>query len=91
MAMEDALVLAQCLRDLGDQPARAFETFERLRRPRVDAIFKAARRNSNHKALSPLGAWFRDRLMPHFLQFGARAQAKSYAFRLDWEARVSPA
>lgn len=87
MAMEDALVLAQCLRDLKD-PVVAFTTFERLRRPRVDAIFKAARRNSINKALSPIGAWFRDRLLPRFLPSAAREQSASYAWRVDWEERI---
>jgi len=88
MAMEDALVLAQCLRDV-PEPARAFETFERIRRPRVDAIFKAAHGNSNNKALSAIAAWFRDQLMPRFLPAPGRAQSESYAFRLDWEQRVA--
>lgn len=88
MAMEDALVLAQCVRDLGTDLPRAFQTFEKLRRPRVDAIFKAAQRNSNNKALSPIGAWFRDRLLPHFLKFGAKQQTESYAYKLDWHARA---
>jgi 2-polyprenyl-6-methoxyphenol hydroxylase-like FAD-dependent oxidoreductase len=88
LALEDALVLAQCLRDVGDARA-AFRLFEALRRPRVEAIFRAARRNSNNKAPSPWGAWFRDRLLPLFLRLGARAQSQAYAFRLDWEARVA--
>lgn len=88
LALEDALVLAQCLRDVDDPPA-AFRLFERLRRPRVDAIFRAARRNSSNKALSPVGAWFRDRLLPLFLHLGARAQSQAHAFRLDWESRVA--
>jgi hypothetical protein len=50
--MEDALVLVQCLRDI-DDPARAFTRFEALRRPRLDAIAKAAKRNSNNQALGP--------------------------------------
>ncbi|MFT3708247.1 MAG: FAD-dependent monooxygenase [Archangium sp.] len=88
MAMEDALVLAQCLRDLKD-PAAAFTTFEKLRRPRVDAIFKAAQRQSNNKALSPIGAWFRDRLLSYFLRLGSKAQSESYAFRVNFEERVA--
>lgn len=87
MAMEDALVLTQCLRDLPDPP-RAFARFEALRRPRVDAIFRAAQRNSNNKALGPVAAWFRDRILPRVLPAAGRAQSDSYAHRLHWEDRV---
>jgi 2-polyprenyl-6-methoxyphenol hydroxylase-like FAD-dependent oxidoreductase len=82
------MVLAQCLRD-DDDVARAFVTFERLRRPRVDAIFKAARRNSSGKAPTPMQAWFRDRLLPVFLKLGAKQQDQSYAFHIDWDARTA--
>lgn len=89
LAMEDAMVLAQCLRDVADVPA-AFEQFERLRRPRVDAIARHAARQSNNKAPSRVGEWFRDRLLPYFIRFGARAQTQSYAFHIDWEKVTSP-
>jgi FAD-dependent urate hydroxylase len=86
LAMEDALVLARCLRDV-DDPAAAFAAFERFRRPRVDAIFRHARRNGSGKAVSSrLAGWLRDRLLPVFLRLGAAAQTRSYGYRLDWEA-----
>ncbi len=89
LAMEDAMVLAQCLRDVVDVPA-AFEQFERLRRPRVDAIAKHAARQSNNKAPSRIGEWFRDRLLPYFIRFGAKAQTESYGFRIEWGKEVRP-
>lgn len=84
LAMEDALVLARCLRDIADPPT-AFAAFERFRRPRVEAIFRQARRNGSGKAPGHVSAWFRDRLLPLFLRLGATAQSKSYAYRLTWE------
>lgn len=84
MALEDAMVLAQCLRDDSDVP-RAMKTFERARRPRVDAIFEAARRNSDTKAPSAARAWLRDRMLPMFLKLGAREQDRAYAHRIEWE------
>jgi len=86
LAAEDAMVLARCLRDDLDA-ARAMATYERLRRPRVDAIFAVAQRTSNSKAPSRLGAWFRDRLLPLFLRMGEREQARAYSFRVDWDTR----
>jgi FAD-dependent urate hydroxylase len=85
LAMEDALALARSLRD-HDEPAAAFAAFERLRRPRVDAIFREARRNSSGKAVSGLSAWFRDRLLPLFLKLGAATQTRHYGYRLQWDA-----
>ncbi len=49
LALEDAFVLAKCLRDLRD-PARAFATFEELRRERVEPIVKQSRRTGEQKA-----------------------------------------
>lgn len=84
LAMEDAVVLAQSLRDLGD-PIQAFVRFELRRRPRVDRIFKQAQRTSNTKAMpSPVSEWFRDRLLPMFLRLGASSQTRSYAYRIPW-------
>jgi 2-polyprenyl-6-methoxyphenol hydroxylase-like FAD-dependent oxidoreductase len=53
IAVEDGVVLAQCLRDLPD-PAAAFATFERLRRARVErvvAIGEAGTTRAHHGAL----------------------------------------
>jgi FAD-dependent urate hydroxylase len=87
LAMEDALVLAQCLRDI-DAPAKAFAAFEKARRPRVDAIFRAARRNGSGKAVSgAFSEWLRDRMLPFFLRLGASGQSKMYAYRLEWNGQ----
>ncbi len=87
MAMEDAMVLAQCLRDIDEVPA-AFSAFERIRRPRVDAIAKAAAQQSNNKAPSAMGAWFRDRMLPMFLKLGSKQQRRAYGHRIEWADRV---
>ena len=84
MALEDAMVLAQCIRDI-DDPVRAFTAFERARRNRVEAIVKQSRRIGNTKAVSgPVAEWIRDRVLPFFLRLGARAQERHYAYRLNW-------
>ena len=85
MAIEDAMVLAQCLRD-ADEPERAFAAFERARRGRVEEIVRQSRRNGSGKAVSgPVGEWFRDRMLPFFLRLGARAQHRQYAHRIEWQ------
>lgn len=63
MALEDAVILARCLRDLPEVPA-AFAAFEGLRRERVERIVKVGRRGSNAKAAGPVGRLLRDLLLP---------------------------
>jgi 2-polyprenyl-6-methoxyphenol hydroxylase-like FAD-dependent oxidoreductase len=89
MAMEDAMVLAMSLRDVED-PAEAFRTFERIRRPRVAKVVKQARRNSSGKAAETrFGAWLRDRLLPLFLRLGGAAQERIFDHHIRWSAAVA--
>lgn len=89
LAMEDAMELAMCLRDVED-PARAFEVFEHRRRPRVEAIARIARRNGSGKAVeNRLALWLRDLLLPAFLKLGGSAQDRGYAYRASWDTRVA--
>ena len=87
LALEDAMVLAQCVRDI-DVPEHAFAAFERARRRRVEAIVKQSRRTGSAKAVSgPIGEWIRDRVLPLFLRLGTKAQERHYAYRVNWEQR----
>jgi 2-polyprenyl-6-methoxyphenol hydroxylase-like FAD-dependent oxidoreductase len=84
MAMEDAFLLARCLRDASD-PEVAFAAYESLRRDRVERLVAWANRIGNQKA--PTGAiqlWFRDLLMPLFLRLGQRADAWVHDYRVAW-------
>jgi 2-polyprenyl-6-methoxyphenol hydroxylase-like FAD-dependent oxidoreductase len=84
LALEDAMVLAKCLRDEPTVEA-AFAKLEAIRKPRVEPIVKASRRIGSTKvSTNPVGLWLRDRLMPTFLKFGAKAQAAEYGHRIDW-------
>ena len=89
LALEDAMVLAQCIRDIA-VPERAFAAFERARRRRVETIVRQSRRTGSTKAVSsPVGEWFRDRLLPFFLRLGTTAQERHYAFRVHWTQRYA--
>lgn len=84
LALEDAMALARCLRDI-DEPSRAFAAFEQARRARVEAIVRQSRRTGSTKAVSGrFAGWMRDRLLPLFLRIGARAQERQYAYRMSW-------
>ncbi len=88
MAIEDALVLAKCLRDLPD-PATAFTAFERLRRRRVERVVAFGARSSNNKAPGPVGRVIRDLLAPFFLKLIARqSQDWLFGYHIDWDDRV---
>jgi FAD-dependent urate hydroxylase len=52
MALEDAVILAKCLRDCPNTPS-ALATFEALRRNRVERIVKLGHRSSNSKSRRP--------------------------------------
>jgi FAD-dependent urate hydroxylase len=89
LAMEDAIVLAQCLRDV---PAveDAFVAFERLRKDRVDAIVKASRRIGSQKVpANGLMRGIRDLILPFFLKLGVKQAERAYAYRVRWAEPVA--
>ena len=84
MAIEDAIVLAKCLRDIGGTP-KAFAAFENARRERVERIVAHGKRSGDGKAPGPVGALFRDLMMPIFL----RQMEKKNSLGWMYEYRVS--
>lgn len=89
LAIEDALVIAQCLRDVPDT-ARALAAYDGIRRARVEAIVKQGRRTGSSKVASgPIAEWFRDRMLPLFLKLATKAQGEAYAHRIEWDRRVA--
>lgn len=87
IALEDAVVLGKCLRDIADLE-KAFATFQGLRKARVEQVVRQARRNSNRKIPHPIMGRILDLLLPFFLKAGARAAAQAYSYRVAWDAGV---
>lgn len=88
LAIESAVQLARCLREL---PYRdAFAKYESLRRARVERIIAAGARTSSAKAAGPIARNIRDLLMPIAMKFMAKSGAftKQYDYRIDWAAPV---
>lgn len=89
LSIEDAVVLARCLRDLPGHE-QAFTRFETLRRPRVEQIVKAAARVNNSKAAGPVARRVRDAVLP--LIFKAAANSKQvrrpFEHHIDWETTI---
>ena len=90
MAIEDAIVLAKCLRDC-EAISQAFATYERLRRTRVERVVAYSARVGQSKTAGAVGGWCRDRLMPLALKLFANpnAQAWLYGYHIDWSERVA--
>ena len=90
LAVEDAVVLAKCLRDLPHQ--EAFAAYERLRRARVEQIAKVAARVNSSKAAGPAVRVFRDALLPAIMKLTANSKqvTQQYRYHIDWDTPVSP-
>jgi 2-polyprenyl-6-methoxyphenol hydroxylase-like FAD-dependent oxidoreductase len=90
LAVEDALTLAKCLRDLPDTPA-AFAAYAGLRRKRVEKIVAAAKRRSSDKMPGPVGRMVRDLVFPMILaRAGKASQDQVLDYRIRWAEPVRP-
>jgi 2-polyprenyl-6-methoxyphenol hydroxylase-like FAD-dependent oxidoreductase len=85
LAMESAIQLARCLRDMPDV-ASAFAAYERLRRPRVEKIAARGARISHAKAPGPIAQRFMRVLLP--IMFSTMNVEKTMlaeqGYTIDW-------
>jgi 2-polyprenyl-6-methoxyphenol hydroxylase-like FAD-dependent oxidoreductase len=90
LAMEDAIVLAKCLRDTDDL-YQAFATYAHERRVRVERMVRYGRSTNQAKVVTaPIQVWLRDTLAPIFLTVFANPAARDwlYSYRVDWNYPV---
>jgi 2-polyprenyl-6-methoxyphenol hydroxylase-like FAD-dependent oxidoreductase len=89
MAMEDAVVLAKCLRDIPDV-TEAFAAYEGLRRARVERIVAQGARSSSIKTPGRVGRLFRDAMLRMMFRYFVteKSLAWMYDYRVDWERPV---
>jgi 2-polyprenyl-6-methoxyphenol hydroxylase-like FAD-dependent oxidoreductase len=92
MAMEDALVLAGCLREQRSVEA-AFGAYESLRRQRVERIVAQGARSGSAKIPGRFGRAVRDTMMRLLLRFvlTEKSLAWMYDYRVEWPAALQPA
>ncbi|MFF5231825.1 FAD-dependent oxidoreductase [Dactylosporangium sp. NPDC000521] len=84
LAVEDAVVLARCLRDTSGLDA-ALARYEQLRRPRTDQMLKVAGANRDAKVAGPFTARARDLLMPFlFRRFADKGGAWMHDYDVEW-------
>jgi 2-polyprenyl-6-methoxyphenol hydroxylase-like FAD-dependent oxidoreductase len=89
MAIEDGVVLAQCLRDIHGVD-RALAHFERMRRSRVERIVAQGARSSSSKAAGPIGRWLRDRMLPLMFRYVITDQSLAWMHEhhIDWDGQI---
>ena len=93
MAVEDAVVLAQCLRDVPSIEA-ALATFADRRRDRVEKIVAEGNKWSNTKAAGPVARVIRDAMLPMvFKQMAKKGDRNGWVFdhHIEWTAKVTAA
>ena len=90
LAIESAVELARCLRDLPDA-ATAFAAYEGLRRARVEGVAARAAKVNHVKAPGPVARAVLPVLMPVFarLMRPEKTLGPEQRFRIDWDARVA--
>jgi 2-polyprenyl-6-methoxyphenol hydroxylase-like FAD-dependent oxidoreductase len=79
MSLEDAVILAKCLRDTRNVSG-AFALFESARRARVERIVKYGARSANSKAAGPVARKIRDALLPVVFRRMERNGGRSMAW-----------
>ncbi|HJT92183.1 MAG TPA: FAD-dependent monooxygenase [Mycobacterium sp.] len=89
LAMESAIQLARCLRDSPDVTS-AFDTYERMRRPRVEKIGARGARIGRAKAPGPIAQRMMRVLLPvMFTTMNIeRTAATEQRYTIDWAAAV---
>ncbi len=90
MAIEDAVTLARCLRDVPSIP-EALATYEGLRRERVEAVVERGKRNGDAKAVGPVGRVIRDFFITRAFRNPPKEDPNAFMWqhRIDWAAPVA--
>jgi 2-polyprenyl-6-methoxyphenol hydroxylase-like FAD-dependent oxidoreductase len=87
LAMESAIQLARCLRDMPD-PSTAFAAYERLRRTRVEKIAARGARISHAKAPGPIAQRMMRLMLPAMLATMKieKTMGDEQRYTIDWDA-----
>ena len=89
LAIESAIQLARCLRDLPD-PSSAFAAYEGLRRERVEKITRRGARTNSAKTPGPVGRRMMQTVMPLFFKLMdfEKTTGPEQRYTIDWDERV---
>ncbi|WP_433727083.1 FAD-dependent oxidoreductase [Nocardia sp. CA-129566] len=89
LAIESAVQLARCLRDLPDHSA-AFAAYAGVRRPRVEGVAARARKINHSKTPGPVARRMMALLMPLLIKGmnPEKTMGVEQRYRIDWDAPV---
>ncbi len=88
MAMEDAIILAKCLRDIPNWN-NAFEKFEKLRKERTEKIVKTSEQSGKFMtSTNPIGKLFRRMLLPSLIKSYAKRLDWIFSYKIDWDEKI---
>lgn len=89
LAIESAVQLARCLRDLPDHTS-AFAAYEGVRRPRVEGVAARARKINHSKTPGPVARRMMSMLMPLLIKGmnPEKTMGGEQRYRIDWDAPV---
>ncbi|WP_329053743.1 FAD-dependent monooxygenase [Amycolatopsis sp. NBC_01488] len=90
MAIEDAVTLGKCLRDV-PSVEQALVTYEGLRRERVEAVVAAGKRNGDQKVIGPVGRVVRDFFIKRVFAkpFDEDPNAFMWQHHIDWNEKIA--
>jgi 2-polyprenyl-6-methoxyphenol hydroxylase-like FAD-dependent oxidoreductase len=90
MAIEDAVTLARCLRDVPDIE-HALDVYEGLRRERVEAVVARGKRNGDDKVPGAVGRVVRDFFIKRAFRKPPEEDPNAFMWnhRIDWDAPVA--
>jgi 2-polyprenyl-6-methoxyphenol hydroxylase-like FAD-dependent oxidoreductase len=90
LAIESAIQLARCVRDLPDAES-AFEAYEALRRSRVEGIAKRGAKINHSKAPGRMARMFMPIALPLMFKLMdlEKTMGAEQRYTIDWSARVS--
>ena len=89
MALEDAIVLAKCIRDIPSL-SKAFTTFEELRKDRVEQIVKMSLQYGElMKASNSIKRMFRDKMLSSMLNKSVVKKLDwLFSYKVDWDEKI---
>jgi FAD-dependent urate hydroxylase len=90
LAIEDAVQLARCLRDLPRD--QAFEAYEAERRPRVERIIRETTHKNSAKTAGPVGRFINAWALRIFTRLAKpERMAWMFDYHIDWDSPVTGA
>lgn len=90
LAIESAIQLARCLRDIPD-PEAAFAVYEGLRRPRVEGVAARAAKINHSKTPGPIAGRMMRMMMPLLAKTvmnPEKTMGAEQRYRIDWDSPV---